>query len=579
MLNIQPRFLPLTELFENRLFRIPHYQRAYSWKLKQRNDMFEDIKKLEGNPDNSHFMATVVGLRRETKAIVTDNYDIIEIVDGQQRLTTLVILLKAIHLKLLSSVTDADRLERTPEARLERELQELLVKQDDLSLLLLQTNHDSSLYFADFIRNGSCPSVKDAKTLADKELLSAIRECQSFVNQWNNLIELLSIIKNQLSFIFHEIADEASVYTVFEVLNNRGLYVSWLDRFKSMLMAVVFENNRGNSAEHIDELHNIWGKIYATVGLREGLDTEALRFAATLRTSKSVGNPLNEEKSVERLMSLVGTSTRKTIDISKWLLEVTKATNKVYAGSVKPFKEIVIKTIQARLLAVSILLQKFDVGDERKLLNEWESISFQIYVLCKESAKTHAKSERGNYIRLSWEISNVDDFQVNDILERISKLGKPYKFNPYHVLGDVDCYNDWQAELRYLLCRYEEYLSERKGQRFNNEQWNRIWEQSAASSIEHILPQSKGSQHSCQEGAFVHRLGNLLLLPPGLNSELGDKDPVSKTADYDEFGFLDAKKVATIIRNHGWGDQQIENRENEIIKWVELEWGDATESE
>ncbi len=580
MLNIQPHYLSLAELFENRLFRIPHYQRAYSWKYKQRKDMFDDIKKLKYNSDNSHFMATVVGLCRETKTIVTDKYHIIEIVDGQQRLTTLVLLLKAIQLKLSSSLTDEERLKGTPEARVERELQELLVKPDDLSLLLLQTNHDSSSYFADFIRNGLSPNVSDAKTLADKELLSAIQHCKSFVNDWDNIIDLLTIIKNQLRFIFHEIEDEAAVYTVFEVLNNRGLYVSWLDRFKSMLMAVVFEDNQGNSQEHINELHQIWGEIYATVGLREGLDSEALRFAATLKTTKSVGSPLNEEKAVDRLMSQVNHDTSKTIEISKWLLQVTKAINIVYDGGVKPFKDVVIKTIQARLLAVSILLRNFTDSEVRLLLNEWEKTTFLIFVLCKDSEKTHAKTERGNYIRLSWEILNTEDFQADDILARIIKLGKSYKFNPHNVLFDEDCYNDWQAELRYLLCRYEEYLSLRKGQKFNNEQWNRIWKQSAASSIEHIIPQSKSDLHSTESSTFVHRLGNLLLLPPDLNSELGNKNPVEKAGDYDEFGFLDAKMVAKTIRDHdGWDKAQIVSREENIIKWVNIEWEDAAEYE
>jgi len=152
LLNIQPKFIKFADLLEKRLFRIPHYQRAYSWRRAERQDMFKDIRKLGDRQGNSHFMATVVGLRRNTVPIVTDEYDVIEIVDGQQRLTTLVILLKVIAQELESSLTDDDKTTLTTEARLERELQELLVKQDELSLILLQTNHDRSQYFANFLR-------------------------------------------------------------------------------------------------------------------------------------------------------------------------------------------------------------------------------------------------------------------------------------------------------------------------------------------------------------------------------------------------------------------------------------------
>ncbi len=89
---IQPKFLSLSDLLANRLFRIPQYQRSYSWQRKHRHDMFEDIKLLREQPDTRHFMATVVGLSRGRTTIVTDEYSVIEVVDGQQRLTTLIIL-------------------------------------------------------------------------------------------------------------------------------------------------------------------------------------------------------------------------------------------------------------------------------------------------------------------------------------------------------------------------------------------------------------------------------------------------------------------------------------------------------
>ena len=95
-------------------------------------------------------------------------------------------------------------------------------------------------------------------------------ECKSFVQKWENPIELLSLLKNQLWFILHETDDVETVYTVFEVLNNRGLEVSWLAKLKSRLMEVASDSRQVNRIEHIEELHRIWGAFYATVGLRDG---------------------------------------------------------------------------------------------------------------------------------------------------------------------------------------------------------------------------------------------------------------------------------------------------------------------
>ena len=564
MLNIQPKFIKFADLLEKRLFRIPHYQRAYSWRRAERQDMFKDIHKLKEKLGTSHFMATVVGLCSDTVTIVTDEYDVIEIVDGQQRLTTLVILLKVIAQELESSLTDDDKTTLTTEARLERELQELLVKQDELSLILLQTNHDRSQYFANFLREGTAPPVSEAQTLADRELLRAIHECKSFAKQWGNPTELLRLLKNQLYFIFHETHDEEAVYTVFEVLNNRGLEVSWLAKLKSRLMEVVFETDQGNRSEHIDELHRIWGAFYGTVGLREGVDTEALTFAATLRSHR-VSRILGEGDAVERLMKEVDTNVTKTIEISNWLLRVVNAVNRLQVEMRQP----VTKIRHARLLAISIILREFPDEEERELLDLWERISFRIFGLCRKDARTGV----GDFVRLARNIQQKPDFSGSDIEDRLHNIGFDYTIDEVSdQLLNTDCYNGWEDELRYVLCRYEEHLAEQRGQTFDNEQWNRIWQESAANSIEHILPQSKGSQHSGQEGIFVHRLGNLLLLPPRLNSTLGDKDPREKADDYRQTGLLSAGDVAKTICEHGWDETQIEIREDEITDWIYREF-------
>ena len=564
MLNIQPNYFPLDDLLSRRLFRIPHYQRAYSWQHKQRHDMFEDIKQLKDKSEDSfHFMATVVGLRRDTRSISSNRYNIIEIVDGQQRLTTLVLLLKAIEKKLDCSVP--------AEERLARDLRELLVKPDDASLILLQTNHDRSQYFANFLRSGDYPPVQEAQTLSDRELLSAIHECESFVDSWGDQrIELAGIIKNQLMFIFHEIDDEAAVYTVFEVLNNRGLYVSWLDRLKSMLMSVAFENDESNRDEHIKELHDIWGKIYEAIGLRQGLSTEALRFGATLKSPSQISKPLGEEQAVGTLRNQCE-STAKAIKVSNWLLKVTKAIDKFleHAGN---SREAVRRISQARLLAVAIILRNFSSDQEQKLLNQWERTTFRIFGLCGKDARTRV----GHYVRLGWDILKDTELNADDVLNRIKNIseGKDYSIESIlNQLKNSNCYEEWEDELRYLLFRYEEYLADQSGQTFSNEQWNRIWQTSAARSIEHILPQSKGSQiEGDKEGIFVHRLGNLLLLPPNLNSQLRDRDPEEKAEAYIDTGLLIAKEVGQTIRQSGWGAEQVQEREKRLLEWIRSEW-------
>lgn len=94
MITIQPQYLTLAKLFDGRLFTIPEYQRAYSWTKHQRQDLFDDIEKThDKGAEAGHCMAAVVGLRRKKQILGTDEFHVMEVVDGQQRLTTLIVLL------------------------------------------------------------------------------------------------------------------------------------------------------------------------------------------------------------------------------------------------------------------------------------------------------------------------------------------------------------------------------------------------------------------------------------------------------------------------------------------------------
>jgi len=564
MIDIQPRHVTLDQMFYGRLFRIPQYQRSYSWHKKQRQDLFEDIRRTwAAGKDRSHFMATIVGLRREKRTIMTKEHQVTEVVDGQQRITTLVLLLKAIAKAI-------DRSEPGGE-RIGQELDETLVKPDKASLLLLQTNHDSSHYFADYLRTGNHPSSGSAESLADHELLLAIEACEKFVVDWksdtNSLEDLVSLLKNRLTFVFHEIGDEAVVYTVFEVLNSRGLEVSWFDRLKSMLMAIVFEAETGNKSEIIDEVHQLWTDIYGCVGLRLGLNDESLRFAATLRTPNCPNRPLSEEDATELLRAQSKGGPDKVLETTKWLKAVTEAVDRLRADR---RRNAVTQIAQARLVATAVNLRQ-DLSEDEKtnILRRWENVTFRIYGMFKRDARTAV----GDYVRLAWRIIK-QKLPAAEILKKLSGIGAGFPIaGAVKNLERTNCYEGWQEELRYFFYRYEEHLARKAGQTFNNEQWNRIWQSSATDSIEHIRPQSWWPSVGLEsEPNEVHRLGNLLILQPRLNYKLGAKAPEEKADAYRNTGLLLAQEAADCL--DGWNFDATGERETALLEWALQEWAD-----
>ncbi len=164
-------------------------------------------------------------------------------------------------------------------------------------------------------------------------------------------------------------------------------------------------------------------------------------------------------------------------------------------------------------MAVAILTRMISPWTNERDSSLWERVSFRIYGICGKDARTRV----GDYVRLAR--STVRDrLKVEAIEDGLRNIGAEFPIETaVDALRDSNCYTDWQQDLRYLLFRYEEHLAAQAGQTFDNEQWARIWEAASSDSIEHIHPQSLGEQQRSETGIFVHRLGNLMLLPPGLD--------------------------------------------------------------
>ncbi len=568
---LRPEYLTFNGVINHRLFGIPNYQRAYSWETKQRQDLFADIKKLSDNSDQSrhHFMATIVCLQTyKTEEVGTDELERLDVVDGQQRLTTLIILLKAISKKL----STGDEIQKEESKKINK----ILVK-DEQRLILIQTNHDSSMTFRKYLLNGSVPEEMNLKTTAEINLFNAFIECEKFIEEWEKthpVIDLLKIVKNRLDFIFYALEDEGAVYTVFEVLNSRGLEVDWLDKCKSMLMGIAFESfSKELSEEKIDELHQCWSKVYATIGKRIVSGREILSVSATLWNKEQISKPLSAEKAIDLFRELSIENPLHIVEVSNWILDVTEKLVEIYSNH---RINAVTDISHARLLAVAIKLSdNLKPYEVKELLDWWERVTFRIFGMCKRDSRTKV----GDYTKLAYRIINAN-MKKDDIIEGLREIGIEYPIDDaVKELIEADCYNGWENDLRYFLYRYEEYLAKQQDENISVEIWEKIWNGSPSTTIEHIHPKGpltsdwkdKISNRQDYVDKHVHRLGNLLLLPPNINSKAGRKSFADKKAIYKQ-NYL--KMMDEIIIKRDWRRQEIEQREKELIKFAVKMWGD-----
>ena len=91
------------------IFNIPKYQRAYAWEREQLDAFVEDLENQDTNEDKDHFFGTILLQEQASEG----EFNVIDIVDGQQRITTIIIFMKLLLTEHKNMGNNVKRLRRT----------------------------------------------------------------------------------------------------------------------------------------------------------------------------------------------------------------------------------------------------------------------------------------------------------------------------------------------------------------------------------------------------------------------------------------------------------------------------------
>ena len=226
------------------------------------------------------------------------------------------------------------------------------------------------------------------------------------------------------------------------------------------------------------------------------------------------------------------------------------------------------------MLAIAIRLAEHYSKKEREiLLSEWEKVTFLIFGLHRMDSRYRV----GDYVRVARKISK-NQITKDDAIKEIKAIA-----NKFTIMGAIekikgeDWYGSYDNDLKYLLYRYEENLALKQGETISDEIREKIWNDSPAKTIEHIHPKTytdkwKGKIGDNQEkiDGTVNRLGNLVLLPPGINSKAGQRIFSEKKEIYKTYHLL---MLNEILELEEWNKKAIEDREAKLIDFIKDEWG------
>ncbi len=238
----KPLSLTLKQLFGNAdaLYQIPRYQRPYSWGDEQLEKLWDDLKEARENEPN-YFLGSIITAKPESAS----NY--IDVVDGQQRLTTLLILL-CVYRDLYPNI-NSDILDTDPFAIDANTIKTSIKFNDRFERLRLKTHSNHESEFQNIVLQdgrsilNSRPLKKELKREEDPkfkfmntasfftEKLEELGEVEAgkFINYLFNSVKIIRIDCQSVSFAIK----------LFQVLNDRGLDLSNSDLIKSYLIGEI----------------------------------------------------------------------------------------------------------------------------------------------------------------------------------------------------------------------------------------------------------------------------------------------------------------------------------------------------
>lgn len=245
----------------NLMYRIPPYQREYSWHKAQWEDLFQDLIEADG----AHFLGTIITVNATTDLV---DSGVLELIDGQQRMTTLTLLLAAVYSVLKDHYEQLDDDARTDVTNLGRQLVRKADSQPRVAPQIQGHNRDdyhtvlaeAGLKVA-FIRKPYFPMRRVAKCFSYfRSSIIKLVESEG-IDPVKAALRVRAAVE-QAVLVKIEVANYADAFVLFESLNNRGMPLTPVDLIKNHLLA---ESER-KRVMNVEDAFQLWNEMLTNLG-------------------------------------------------------------------------------------------------------------------------------------------------------------------------------------------------------------------------------------------------------------------------------------------------------------------------
>lgn len=634
---MQSELKSLSKLFSESIFRIPDYQRGYAWQEKQVKDFWLDITQLEDGKNHYTGVLTLEPVLKDVYEtwngdswiIRSKKYTPLYVVDGQQRLTTSILLMQSI----IEKIKDEEELNFTPKADIRKKF--IFESKDGGISRCYIFGYEKDNPSHEYLKQQIFGEVSEnhapiEETIYTKNLLDAK---SFFSNKLKNLslaeVETIytRLTQNLLFNIFY-IEKDLDVFVTFETMNNRGKLLSHLELLKNRLIYLSTKVD----AEEYDRrqlrttINESWKSVYHFLGKNRSRPLSDDAFLRThfflyygdqlTKAAKEKDDLLDqgfifrrfsredyykdyllEEVFNPRNLKETETNTQRPIttsSLNSYALDV-KSTVQLYYQIATPAdsqfsstEKIWLERINrltwypGKLLTVAIFQNEKSAEKRAATLEIIERFGF----LLRFRPSYFADLSLDEF---TFDLKN-GSIECEGIQRRLQQYCENFAKSPdFHdsitLIGKERGYYTWNP-LRYFMFEYEQWLRQRsKTDRealdwntFQNEDWD-----SDHKSIEHIYPQrpthqywkDRFNKYSVKErGLLRNSIGNLLPLSSPKNSSLGNKPFHEKKGSAEQqvgyrYGCLSEVQVAECP---DWTPVEILKRGVKLLGFMEERW-------
>jgi hypothetical protein len=533
---------------------VPPNQREYSWEDKQVTQLFQDFSKAIIEADEGYFLGTIVTIPRKTGAL--------EVIDGQQRLSTTAILLAAMRDYLIGRdqilvdslnsefLTGIDRNRRARVPRLRMNIDD-----NDLFAWIIARNDGEA----------EPPSTRESHNRMKAAYSEAKKHVRNIVatldpkDHGTVLDNWISFVQNKALVVLLKVPNDANAYKMFETLNDRGLKTSQADLIKNFLF--------GKSGERIQEVQQRWALMR---GALESLDEDNITvdflrhalivirgFVREAAVYDAVQDYVKGEQAAVTFSTQLETLGNSYVATFNPEHERWNGYPDAVRRAIEVFNLLGVKPMKPLLLAVAV---KFNAPETGSAFSFLASLAVRLII---------AGSTRSGSVEMPLASAAADIYanRINDARELRAKL--------HDITPTDDAFRtEFEAARvsKAQLARY--YLrSLEMAAKDEAEPWFFPVDDRSVINLEHVLPRKPEGNwpqfNDEQVDMYVNRLGNQALMRASDNSDIRSASFNDKKAVYAASPYVLTSQIADLPI---WDVDSIQDRQKVLATLAVKAW-------